>query len=258
MERSTTHPKRFFLGLTGGSGHAYAERLLCELLHQGAAVDLSVTEAGCKVLRHERGVDAGVRGERLEEALAQWLEPLGVRSSDLERVRVFPSDAIEAPAASGTSLTGGVIVAPCSMGTLARVVAGFSSNLVERAADVALKEGRPLLLMPRETPLSEIHLENMLRAVRLGAYCLPCMPGFYHHPKTIDDLVGHVVGKALDRLGVEHDVGTRWKGELEPPLEAGVGPGRTTAACEDDSPGRSGSGADVPDTQAKSSGETNR
>ncbi|MEO0663396.1 MAG: UbiX family flavin prenyltransferase, partial [Planctomycetota bacterium] len=150
--------------------------------------------------------------------------PLGVDADALSRIRVFESDKIDAPAASGTSLTGGVIVAPCSMGTLARVVAGFSSNLVERAADVALKEGRPLLLMPRETPLSEIHLENMLRAVRLGAVCLPCMPGFYHGPRTIDDLVAHVVGKALDRMGVEQNVGARWDGTAEPAGDPGTTP----------------------------------
>lgn len=217
-------PQRFFVGLTGASGHAYAERLVAELLLAGCAIDLSITEAGAKVLRHERGVDAGFRGERLSAALSDWLEPLGPNADDLRRVRVFTSGEVEAPAASGTSLTGGVIIAPCSMGTLARVTAGFSSNLVERAADVALKEGRRLLLMPRETPLSEIHLENMLRAVRLGAICLPCMPGFYHLPESIDDLVGHVVGKALDRLGVEQNVGARWAGLPEPEGDAGTEP----------------------------------
>src|ERR1700752_3010033 len=110
------------------------------------------------------------------------------------------------------------------MGTLARVAAGFSSNLVERAADVALKEGRALLLVPRETPLSEIHLENMLRLARMGAIVLPAAPGFYPHPRGIEDLVSHVVGKILDRLGVPHPEGTRWKGELDPPVEPGIEP----------------------------------
>ncbi len=212
------------MGITGGSGHAYVECLIVELLHAGCEVDLSITDAGCKVLRHELGVEAGVRGELLGAGLAGWLGPLGASEAELARVRVFTSDAIEAPAASGTSLTGGVIVAPCSMGTLARVTAGFSSNLVERAADVALKEGRRLLLMPRETPLSEIHLENMLRAVRLGAIILPCMPGFYHGPRTIDDLVQHVVGKVLDRLGLQHSVGARWNGLTDPQGDPGTSP----------------------------------
>jgi 4-hydroxy-3-polyprenylbenzoate decarboxylase len=208
---------RYFVGLTGASGHAYAERLVQELVRAGADVDLCPTEAGCKVLRHERGVDAGVRGERLAEALPAWL------GADVAaQVRVFRSDEIEARAASGTSLTGGVIVAPCSMGTLARVAAGFSSNLVERAADVALKEGRRLLLMPREAPVSELHLENMLRLARMGAIILPCAPGFYHLPCTIDDLIVHLVGKVLDRLEVPHTLGNRWQGLPEPPSEAGT------------------------------------
>ncbi len=208
---------RFFVGITGASGHRYAERLVVELVRAGHDVDLSITVAGAQVLRHELGVDAGVAGEGLAPNLEAWLGPDVARE-----VRVFASDEIGAPPASGTALTGGVVLAPCSMGTLARVAAGFSSNLVERAADVAIKEGRPLLLMPRETPLSEIHLENMLRLARLGATVLPCAPGFYHRPKTIDDLVGHVVGKALDRLGVEHSVGARWSGIEGPPEEPGV------------------------------------
>ncbi len=221
---SSDRQPRFFVGITGASGHVYAGRLIAELLLSGCGVDLSITEAGCKVLRHECGVEAGVRGERLAAALPDWLEPLGVDADLIAHTRVFPCDAIEAPAASGTSLTGGVIVVPCSMGTLARITAGFSSNLVERAADVAFKEGRRLVLMPRETPLSEIHLENMLRAVRLGAVVLPCMPGYYHAPQSIDDLVAHVVGKILDRLGVEHGVGARWQGLPEPEGDHGTSP----------------------------------
>ena len=204
---------RFFVGLTGASGHRYAEALVRALVEAGHGVDLSVTEAGAKVLRHELDVDAGVRGERLAGVLEAWLGP------DVSTgVRAFESDRIEAPASSGTALTGGVILCPCSMGTLARVAAGFSSNLVERAADVALKERRPLVLVPRETPLSPVHLENLLRLARLGAVVLPAMPGFYHHPRTLEDLVDHVVGKVLDRLGVEHRRGARWKGAR---LEAG-------------------------------------
>jgi flavin prenyltransferase len=198
---------RFFVGITGASGHAYAAGLLRALAGSGHEVDVSVTEAGAKVLRHELGVDAGARGERLAEALPAWLGPAVARS-----VRAFASDAIDAPPSSGTALSGGAVLCPCSMGTLARVAAGFSSNLVERAADVALKEGRKLVVVPRETPLSEIHLENMLRLARLGAVVLPAMPGFYHRPERIEDLVDHVVGKILDRLGVEHAIGKRWAG----------------------------------------------
>ncbi len=209
---------RWFLGITGASGHPYAEALLKALVASGHDVDVAITEAGAKVMRHELGVDPGVRGEKLAAALPDWIGKEAAR-----RVRVFASDAIEAPPSSGTALTGGVILCPCSMGTLARVSVGFSSNLVERAADVALKEGKKLLIVPRETPLSVVHLENMLRLARLGAIVLPAMPGFYHRPKTREDLVHHVVGKILDRLGVENSVGARWKGLEKPPEDEGLG-----------------------------------
>jgi 4-hydroxy-3-polyprenylbenzoate decarboxylase len=200
---------RYFVGLTGASGHAYAERLVRALVAAGHEVDLALTEAGAKVLRHELGVDAGQRGELLAGNLEGWLGAECASS-----VRVFHSDQVEAPASSGTSGTVAVIICPCSMGTLARVSAGFSSNLVERAADVSIKERRKLVIVPRETPLSEIHLENLLRMARLGAVVLPAMPGFYHAPKTLEDLVDHVVGKVLDSLGVENRCGARWTGEL--------------------------------------------
>ncbi|MCB9915689.1 MAG: UbiX family flavin prenyltransferase [Planctomycetes bacterium] len=200
---------RYFLGITGASGHRYAERLARALLAGGHELDLAVTDAGAKVLRHELGVAVDARGRFEAQELERWLGPAAAG-----RVRSFASDQVEAPAASGTSGTRAVLVCPCSMGTLARVAAGFSSNLVERAADVALKERRPLVLVPRETPLSELHLENLLRLARLGAIVLPAMPGFYHAPRTIDDLVDHVVGKVLDALGLEHREGARWTGEL--------------------------------------------
>lgn len=205
---------RFFVGLTGASGHAYAARLLQALAAAGVETDLSITESGCKVLRHELGVDAGARGEGLADALPGWL---GEEAA--ARIHPWPADAIEAPPASGTARGAGVILIPCSMGTLARVSAGFSSNLIERVADVALKEGHRLVIVPRETPLSEIHLENLLRLARLGAVILPAAPGFYHHPRELQDLVDHVVGKVLDRLGIAHPLGKRWDGVLEPPSE---------------------------------------
>jgi 4-hydroxy-3-polyprenylbenzoate decarboxylase len=210
--------QRYFVGITGASGHAYAEGLVRALVAAGAGVDLCVTPSGAKVLRHELGVEAGSTGA-LADALPAWLGPEAAAA-----VRLYASDAIEAPASSGTALLRGVLLCPCSMGTLARVAAGFSSNLVERAADVALKEGRTLLVVPRETPLSVLHLENMLRLARLGAIVLPAAPGFYHHPRSVDDLVQHVVGKILDRLGLAHARGARWQGELEPPPEPGTEP----------------------------------
>ncbi len=226
---------RFFVGITGASGHAYGEALVRALVSAGHDVDVSVTPAGAKVLRHELGIEAGEHGELLAQNLAKWLG-----EEVAARVRAFRSDAIEAPPSSGTSLTGGVILCPCSMGTLARVSVGFSSNLVERAADVALKEGRRLVLVPRETPLSIVHLENLLRMARLGAIVLPAMPGFYHHPRTKDDLVNHVVGKILDRLGVENAVGARWKGLARPAEDAGVEPHTRGAGLDDQGRGPEG------------------
>jgi 4-hydroxy-3-polyprenylbenzoate decarboxylase len=208
---------RYFVGLTGASGHAYAQALIRALVRSGHDVDVSVTAAGAKVLRHELGVDAGAHGEMLSRSLASWL------GSDVARsVRAFSSDEIEAPPSSGTALTGAAILCPCSMGTLARVAAGFSSNLVERAADVALKEGRDLVLVPREAPLSQIHLENLLRLSQLGAIILPASPGFYHRPRTIEDLVDHVVGKILDRLRIEHANAVRWSGIPAEPEDPGI------------------------------------
>lgn len=209
---------RFFVGLTGASGHAYAEALIKALVQADQDVDVSITEAGCKVLRHELGVDAGEYGEQLAAVLASWLSP-----AIAARVRAFSSKSIEAPPSSGTALTGGVIVCPCSMGTLARVAVGFSSNLVERAADVALKERRPLVLVPREAPLSEIHLENLLRLARLGAVIVPASPGFYHRPRSIDDLTNHVAGKVLDVLRVPHTLSARWQGLDRHPEDPGTG-----------------------------------
>lgn len=206
--------QRYFVGITGASGHPYALALVRALLAADFGVDLCVTASGAKVLRHELGIDA-----------ARLAEELGARfGPTTAAVRVFPPEAVEAPAASGTALVRGTILCPCSMGTLARVAAGFSSNLVERAADVALKEGRTLVLVPRETPLSAIHLENMLKLARLGAIVLPAAPGFYHHPRTLEDLVGFVVGKILDRLGIARPDAQRWTGELEPPSEPGIEP----------------------------------
>ena len=210
--------KRYFVGITGASGHAYARELIRGLVRSGCAVDVSVTDAGCKVLRHEQGIEAGTHGELLADSLAQWLG-----AEVAAHVRCFDSRAIEAPPSSGTALTGGVILCPCSMGTLARVAAGFSSNLVERAADVAHKEGRALILVPREAPLSAIHLENMLRLARLGAVLIPASPGFYHRPRSIDDLLAHIVGKVLDRLGLANQVGARWKGIEPSPEDPGTG-----------------------------------
>lgn len=193
--------KRFFLGITGASGAPYAMRCLQALAEMGHAVDVAITDAGFKVIATECGV-------KLDAKKPDFRALLGEKAA--VRIRWFPNDAIESPPSSGTFKQGGAIVIPCSMGTLGRVAAGFSSCLVERCADVALKEKRPLVLVPRETPLNAIHLRNMLRLARAGATILPAMPGFYHKPKRIEDLVDHVVTKALDALGLDASLIRRW------------------------------------------------
>jgi 4-hydroxy-3-polyprenylbenzoate decarboxylase len=228
--------ERIFVGVTGASGHAYATLLVQALVEAGLGVDLSLTPAGALVMRHELGIDPGEDGRRLEEHLDVWL---GEQTA--ARVRAWPYDAVDAPAASGSALRVGTVLCPCSMGTLSRVSLGFSSNLVERAADVALKEGRRLIVVPRESPFSEVHLENMLRLARMGAVVLPAAPGFYHQPGSIADLVEHVVGKILDRLGLRHSLGARWQGIEEPPVD---GPEASSIPPPDDA--RPGGGAPRP------------
>jgi 4-hydroxy-3-polyprenylbenzoate decarboxylase len=189
-------------GITGASGAPYAVRLLRALNESGAAVRVIVSGYGLRLLKEESGID-GVDG--LRAATGDW-----------SRVELYDSLDRGATPASGSAPSRGMVVCPCSMGTLASIAAGTSRNLVERAADVALKERRPLILVPRETPLSLVHLENMTRLTRAGATIMPAAPGFYHRPRSIDDLVDFVVARVMDHLGVEHGIGRRWKsGEME-------------------------------------------
>ena len=200
--------RRFAVGFSGGSGSVYGLRLVEVLLELGHDVHLVATGAAVRVLVHEAGATLDLAAPDLAS-----LFPVSLR----QRLVVHDLAAVEAAPASGSAGIAAVILCPCSMGTLARVAHGFSSNLVERMADVALKEGRPLLVVPRETPLSELHLENLLKLARLGAIVLPAMPGFYHRPATVQDLVDFVVGKILDRLGLEHSLVRRWQTPKPPP-----------------------------------------
>lgn len=195
-------PRSFAVCLSGGSGSLYGRRLVEVLLQSGHTVHLCATDAALRVLKHEEGEEFDGSAPDLARLFDQSIRP---------NLRVHSLDAVEAAPASGSAQIAATIVVPCSMGTLARVAHGFSSNLVERSADVAIKEGRALVLVPRETPLSEVHLENMLKLARMGVVVLPAMPGFYHRPKTIADLVDFVVGKILDRIGVEHSLVARWQ-----------------------------------------------
>ncbi|MDR3579773.1 MAG: UbiX family flavin prenyltransferase [Oryzomonas sp.] len=198
-----TTQKRVFVALSGASGSIYGIRLMEELVKRGFLLTVAASESGQLVCREETGLD--LSGDTLA-VTARLCAHLGVKLG----VEVVAADNLLACAASGSAAPAAMVVAPCSMGTLARIAGGTSGNLIERAADVMLKERRPLLLVPRETPLSEIHLENMLKLSRAGVRIIPAMPAFYHQPETIDDLVNFVVGKVLDQLDISNDLFKRW------------------------------------------------
>ena len=198
-----TTQKRIFVALTGASGAIYGIRLMEELVTRGFLLTVAVSESGQLVCREETGLD--LEGDP-PTATARLCAHLGVKLG----VEVVAADDLLACAASGSAAPAAMVVAPCSMGTVARIAHGTSGNLIERAADVMLKEGRKLVLVPRETPFSAIHLENMLKLARLGAVILPANPGFYHQPETVGDLVNYVVARVLDQVGVPHRLMARW------------------------------------------------
>ncbi|HZI43091.1 MAG TPA: flavin prenyltransferase UbiX [Gemmatimonadaceae bacterium] len=188
--------------ITGASGAPYAVRLLEQLITAKRLVQLVISSHGLRLLEMESDV----------KSADELRQRVGTSGWD-EYVTVFDDADRGAAPASGSALNAGVVICPCSMGTLSAISTGASRSLVERAADVALKERRPLVLVPRESPLSAIHLENMLRVTRAGAVVLPAAPGFYHRPSSIDDLVNFVVARVLDHLSVEHQLTKRWGDE---------------------------------------------
>ncbi|HAA61562.1 MAG TPA: 3-octaprenyl-4-hydroxybenzoate carboxy-lyase [Planctomycetaceae bacterium] len=190
------------LAITGASGSIYGTRLLETLLAAGRRVHLTISPAGAQVLAHE--LDRRVSLENFDPA-----DLLGDEPSAGELVYHHHGD-FTAGIASGSFLTAGMAICPCSMGTLAAIAGGNSGNLIHRAADVHLKERRRLVLVPRETPLGSIGIENMRSVATAGAVILPASPGFYHQPKTIADLVDFVVGRICDQLGVEVELTRRW------------------------------------------------
>lgn len=190
---------RILLAITGASGSVYGIRLLEELLRGGHTVTLLASTSGQQVCQYELGFNPTDKGE-LEMYFGQPLPELTIRMVD----------DLFAPEASGSAAADAMLIAPCSMGTAARIATGISGNLIERAADVMIKEKRPLILLPRETPLSTIHLQNLLELSKLGVRIVPAMPGFYHQPQTMAELVDFVVGKLLDQLGQEHSLYQRW------------------------------------------------
>ncbi len=198
------HFNTITLALTGASGMPYGIRLLEMLLKEGKQVFLLYSKVAQIVAQQEMDLALPSSAKEAEAFFNhQYQLPGG-------QLRVFGREEWFSPVASGSNPADAMVVCPCTMGTLAAIAAGMSQNLIERAADVMLKENRPLIIVPREMPFSAIHLENMLKLVRCGAVMLPANPAFYHHPQSVQDMVDFVVARILDHLGVKHSLIPRW------------------------------------------------
>jgi len=182
---------KLIVAITGASGVIYAKRLLEALRGSDVETHLVISRNAEKIIEHE----------------------LGVTKKEIENLasHIYDVDDWESPITSGSFRLDGMVIVPCSMKTLAGIAHGYSDNVILRAADVMLKEGRKLILVPRETPLNVVHLRNMLWLAKQGVHMVPAMPAFYHKPKSIEDLVNYIVGKVLDILGIEHTLYRRWK-----------------------------------------------
>lgn len=219
---------RIIIGITGASGVVYGIRLMEALLESGYCLDVVITRAGARVIREELDLELEGPVQEQKSRILRYInkETFEKEASEKEASGKEASSAvlheasfvlhdienIGAVIASGSYKSDAMVIIPCTMGTLAAIACGLSSNLLERAADVTLKEGRKLLLVPRETPLNSIHLSNMLKLSQMGAGIIPPMPSFYIYPKSINDMVDFVVGKVLDQLSIEHNLYARWKG----------------------------------------------
>jgi 4-hydroxy-3-polyprenylbenzoate decarboxylase len=192
------------LAITGASGSIYGLRLLEQLVRADRSVYLMISQAGQVVLQMEQGLDIPARADAAEAWFSQYLQAAP------GQVRVFGRQQWTAPAASGSNPPEAMVVCPCTSGTLASIANGLSADLIDRAADVVLKERRGLILVVRETPFSEIHLRNMLRLSRMGAVIMPANPGFYHQPQSVADLVDFMVARILDHLGIAHRLLAPW------------------------------------------------
>ena len=206
--------KTICLALTGASGMPYGLRLLECLLAADCQVQLLYSQAAQIVARQEMDFELPSRPADARLALLARLtattQTAGGSAINPDQLAVYGREEWFAPVASGSNPPDAMVICPCTMGTLAGIAQGLSDNLIERAADVVLKENRKLILVPRETPFSPIHLENMLRLSRAGAVILPPNPGFYHHPQSVQDIVDFVVARILDQLGVAHRLMPRW------------------------------------------------
>jgi len=200
------------VAITGASGTIYAKRTLELLAASGAVetINLIISGTAITVAQVELGVNLK---DTTTAKINEWL----ALDADSKLIRFWRLDNLAAKPSSGSNKQAGMIVVPCSMGTLGAIASGAGTNLIHRAADVCLKEGRKLVLVPRETPYNAIHLENMLRLAHAGARILPASPGFYHRPRTIDDLVEHLCFRILDQFDIPHSTKTQWTGMSEPP-----------------------------------------
>jgi 4-hydroxy-3-polyprenylbenzoate decarboxylase len=195
-------PQSVFVGVSGASGAPYAARLVRALAAASCRLQLSISDSGVLVLEHELELGAAGRAAVTAALLAQ----AGATAD------VFAPDDLGALPASGSSAPDAVVICPCSMSTAASIALGTGRTLMHRAADVALKERRPLVVVPRETPLTQIHLRRLLELAEAGAVVLPAMPGFYSRPRSLQDAVDHVVGKVMSALGFEQDLFPPWGG----------------------------------------------
>ncbi|MGC8796352.1 UbiX family flavin prenyltransferase [Thermodesulfovibrio sp.] len=188
--------EKLILAITGASGIIYGIRLL-EEISKNFEVLVILSSSAIKVMEHETEIKS------LHEFKEKFRDP---------NIKIYSENQIDASVASGSYKTRGMFIVPCSMKTLSAIATGYADNLITRAADVIIKEGRRLIISPRETPLSAIHIENMLKLARIGVIIVPPMPAFYHNPQTIDDMVNFIVGKLLDSMGIENNLYRRWNG----------------------------------------------
>jgi len=200
--------RRFTVAISGASGAIYAARTMAALLERGCHLDVIVSDFGKRLLREELGDEAAV------ERLLPYLRATYGDGVDRGRVDLYSNRDLGAPMASGSRSTHGMVIVPCSMKTMAGVAHGLSRSLMERAADVMLKERRPLIVVPRETPMSLPQLRNMVLCAEAGAMVLPAMPAFYQLPRSLDDLANFMAGKILSGLGLEHDLYAQWTGQV--------------------------------------------
>lgn len=211
LELTNKNCMELTLAITGASGTVYAHRTLQLLAKSGVVSQINLIMSGTAAIVAQVEMGANLKDPSAEK-INEWL---GL-AKDSKIIRFWRLDNFAAKPSSGSYKQAGMIIVPCSMGTLGSIATGAGTNLIHRAADVTLKEGRKLVIVPRETPYNSIHLENMLKLSQAGARILPASPGFYHRPKTIDELVNHLCYRILDQFDIPHDKKTQWTGTEVP------------------------------------------